>query len=71
MNFLMIFSSGRFNHVGYPNSWVMVASTMVRSEVIFWQETLLKNMNSRWKQVPGSRCSVKQLGAGVCGVPWK
>ena len=35
---------------------------MVRAEVSFWQDTLLKKMKSRWNQVPGSSCSVGTLG---------
>ena len=35
-----------FDIVGYPKRWLLVSSTMVRAEVIFWQETFLKNLNS-------------------------
>ena len=33
MNFLTSWSGGRFDLVGYPKSWMVVASEMVREEV--------------------------------------
>ena len=40
----------------------MVASAMVREEVNFLQEVLLKKINYRWNKVPGSRFSVEIFG---------
>ena len=62
MNVLMSWSGGRFDILGYPKRWLVVASTIVRAEVDFWQETLLKNLKSIWKCVPGSRFYVETLG---------
>ena len=42
--FFMSWSGGCFDIVRYPNRWIVVDSKMVRSEVIFWQETLLNNL---------------------------
>ena len=58
----MSWSGGQFDLVGYPNSWMVVASTMVRAEVNVCQETLLKKLNPRLKRVTGSRFSVDTLG---------
>ena len=44
MNVLMGWISGRFDLVGWTKIWLVIASTMVRDEVIFWKETLLKNL---------------------------
>ena len=48
MKVLMSWSGGLFDILGYPKRWLVVASTIVRAEVMFWQETLLKNLKSRW-----------------------
>ena len=47
MKVFMSWIGGRFDLVGYPKRWLVVLSKMVRAEVIFWQETLLENLNSR------------------------
>ena len=42
----MIWSGGQFDMVVYPKRCLVVASTMVRSEAMFWQENLLKKLSS-------------------------
>ena len=61
MNVLISCSSGRFDMVGYPKNCLLVESTKVKAEVNFWQETLLKKPNSRWKRLHGYRFSVDTL----------
>ena len=46
MGVLISWSGGCFDLVGYPKSWMVLASIMVRAEVKFWQDTLLKNLKS-------------------------
>ena len=58
----MDWSGGCFNFVGHPKMLLVAPTIMVRAEVHFRQEKLLKNLKSRWKRVPGSRCSVETLG---------
>ena len=53
---------GRFDLVGYPKRWLVVASKMDRDEVNFWKETLLKKIKSRRKRVLGYRFYVDTLG---------
>ena len=48
MKVLMSWSGRRFDIFGYPKRWLVVASTIVRDELMFWQETLLKNLKSLW-----------------------
>ena len=47
MKFLMSWSGGSFDMVGYPKRWLVVSSTMMSYEVNFWKDTLLKKLNSR------------------------
>ena len=58
----MSFSGGHFYLVGYPKRWLVAASTMVKDEVYFWRENLLKKLKSKCKQFHGSSCSVEKLG---------
>ena len=44
MKVLTSCSGGRFDLVGYPKRWLVLASTMVKAEVFFLLETLLKNL---------------------------
>ena len=37
----------------------MVTSAMVKAEVNFLQDTLLKKLKLRWEQLPRSRCSME------------
>ena len=53
MKVLMSCSGGYFDLVRYPKKWLVVASTMVRAEVRFWQWILLKKLKSILKLVPG------------------
>ena len=62
MKVLMSWSGRRFDLAGQPKRWMVVASTIVRDEVNFRQETLLKKLKSRWKLVPESKCSMETLG---------
>ena len=48
--------------MGYPNICLLLALKMVRDEVNFWKDTLLKKLNSRRKRGLGSRFSVDTLG---------
>ena len=49
MKVMMSWSGGLFDILVYPKRWLVVASKIVRAEVMFWQETLLKNLNPRLK----------------------
>ena len=71
MKVLMSWSGRRFDLAGQPKRWMVVASTIVRDEVKFRQETLLKKLKSRWKRVTGSIFSVEKLGDRVGEVSWK
>ena len=62
MNILMSWSGGNFDLVGWLKRWLVVASTIVSVEVNFQQETLLNNLKSILKRLPGSRCSMETLG---------
>ena len=62
MKLLMSWSGVQLNIVGYKNRQLLLASTRVRDEVIFCQETFLKNLKSRQNQVPGSIFSMDTLG---------
>ena len=46
MKFVVCWIVVRFDTVVYPKMWLVVASTMVKDEVILWQETFLKKLNS-------------------------
>ena len=46
MNVMVFWIVVRFDIVVYPKRWLVVASTMVRAEVMFWQENFLKKLNS-------------------------
>ena len=46
MKVFMSWIGGRFDLVGYPKRWPVIASTMVRADVSFWKETFLENLKS-------------------------
>ena len=58
----MSWSVGHFDILKYTKRWLVVKSEIVRLEVDFQQETLLKKLKSRCKQVPVSRCFVETFG---------
>ena len=62
MNGLISCIGGHFDLVEYQKRYMVVASTMVRVEVNFLQETLLDKLKSRRKQVPVYRFSMDTLG---------
>ena len=62
MKLLMSWSGVQLNIVGYKNSLPVDQALLVRDEVIFCQETFLKNLKSRQNQVPGSIFSMDTLG---------
>ena len=47
MDVLMSCSGGKFDLLGKPNRWLVISSKILREEVLFLQETLLRNLKSR------------------------
>jgi hypothetical protein len=54
MNHRKLLMGGRFDRVGNPKGYDVVASVMEKADVHFRIETLLKKVKSRWRQVDDS-----------------